>query len=345
MPNVPSYMLIRQYVIEMLLRHPDSALPLPSERTLCETFHVSRTTVRNALRDLVTDGYLEVRQGKGMFLKPGHYFGSGSRLYKILLLLGDGKYAYLDGFFMRLLRTIFQKLESLPVRIQMVTLSCDREDAAEELGFYSPDAILWIQAPCSFGPAIRKCRKKFPVQLIAGKDPEDPCNVMMDYRAGGRMAARWFLDGGMSRPAFIGCGGEGARLLVLEGWREEFRARGIRCSAKRILSVDDMSEENLTRLLKEEKPDGIFAFGTEFHVVDAAFAAVPDCRCPVMTDRTPFAEYGCTLAPAARLELSPPELAEEGAMRLFRKLDSPGEVPQKLVIQPQITVAEPPPRR
>ncbi len=340
MPNVPSYMLIRQYVIEMVLRHPDSALPLPSERMLCETFRVSRTTVRNALRDLVKDGYLEARQGKGMFLKPGHNFGSWNRFYKILLLIGDGKYTYFDGFYMRQLRTIFQTLESLPVRIQMIALNCDREEAVGELGFYSPDGVLWIQPPGSFEPVIRECRNRFPVQVISGTDPEDCNNVVMDYRAGGRMAARWFFEGEMMRPALIGCSKSGIRGEVFEGWREEFRARGIRYSNKWSLPVDEVTEARLAQLLNEEKPDGIFAFGTEFNTVDAVFAAVPACRCPVITDRTPFAEYHCTLAPAARIELSPPELAEEGAMRLFNLLDTPGTASGKLIVQPQLTVAQ-----
>ena len=41
---------------------------IPSEQVLCETYHVSRVTVRKALLDLVLAGLLVRRQGKGTFV-------------------------------------------------------------------------------------------------------------------------------------------------------------------------------------------------------------------------------------------------------------------------------------
>lgn len=41
---------------------------LPSERELCETFNVSRTTVREALDWLVTDGFVRREKGLGTFI-------------------------------------------------------------------------------------------------------------------------------------------------------------------------------------------------------------------------------------------------------------------------------------
>ena len=46
---------------------------MPSENTLVETFAVSRSTIRKALRSLQDEGFLEQRQGQGTFLKKGHY--------------------------------------------------------------------------------------------------------------------------------------------------------------------------------------------------------------------------------------------------------------------------------
>jgi GntR family transcriptional regulator len=43
-------------------------LALPSEATLCKHYRVSRGTLRRALADLVSDGYLERHRGRGTFV-------------------------------------------------------------------------------------------------------------------------------------------------------------------------------------------------------------------------------------------------------------------------------------
>lgn len=41
---------------------------IPSENELCDYFNTSRITIRRALKDLETDGVLEIRHGKGTFV-------------------------------------------------------------------------------------------------------------------------------------------------------------------------------------------------------------------------------------------------------------------------------------
>lgn len=41
---------------------------LPNEAELCQIFQVSRTTLREAIRSLVAQGYVEVRRGRGTFV-------------------------------------------------------------------------------------------------------------------------------------------------------------------------------------------------------------------------------------------------------------------------------------
>ena len=43
---------------------------LPAEAELCSKYEVSRVTVRRALDDLVADGALERKQGKGTYVAP-----------------------------------------------------------------------------------------------------------------------------------------------------------------------------------------------------------------------------------------------------------------------------------
>ncbi len=43
---------------------------LPSEREFCEEFNVSRTTIRETMRNLKEEGLIEVHQGRGAFVVP-----------------------------------------------------------------------------------------------------------------------------------------------------------------------------------------------------------------------------------------------------------------------------------
>jgi GntR family transcriptional regulator, nutrient-sensing system regulator len=62
----PKYYVVKGHVADMLVAlAPGRALP--SERALAETFATSRTTIRQALRELTIEGRLERLQGRGTF--------------------------------------------------------------------------------------------------------------------------------------------------------------------------------------------------------------------------------------------------------------------------------------
>lgn len=57
-------------IFQMIISEPDygPGAKLPNEAELSQMFQVSRTTLREAIRTLVTQGYLEVRRGSGTFV-------------------------------------------------------------------------------------------------------------------------------------------------------------------------------------------------------------------------------------------------------------------------------------
>jgi GntR family transcriptional regulator len=54
---------------------------IPTERQLCETFNVSRITVRQALKELEDEGYMYRKQGKGTFITTPKFVQRLSKFY------------------------------------------------------------------------------------------------------------------------------------------------------------------------------------------------------------------------------------------------------------------------
>ena len=68
--RVPKYYRLKKHLLDMTETQPPGT-PVPPERTLAAEFDTSRTTVRQALQELVVEGRLERIQGKGTFVaKP-----------------------------------------------------------------------------------------------------------------------------------------------------------------------------------------------------------------------------------------------------------------------------------
>lgn len=65
--KVPKYYLVKSQILE-LIDDLEAGSAVPTERELAESFGTSRTTVRQAIAELVADGRLERTQGRGTFV-------------------------------------------------------------------------------------------------------------------------------------------------------------------------------------------------------------------------------------------------------------------------------------
>lgn len=63
----PLYLEIKQWLIKEIENTPINS-PIPSERELSKMFHASRMTVRNAVNELVAEGFLYRNKNKGTFV-------------------------------------------------------------------------------------------------------------------------------------------------------------------------------------------------------------------------------------------------------------------------------------
>ena len=74
MENTPLYQVIYEDLLNKIITgYYSEKNSLPSERALCNLYHVSRATIRRALDELQDHKYIEKRQGSGNFVKPKMY--------------------------------------------------------------------------------------------------------------------------------------------------------------------------------------------------------------------------------------------------------------------------------
>ena len=64
---MPLYYQIKEILLEYI-RGSEAGNSIPTEQELCEHFDVSRQTVRQAIHELVVEGYLRRMKGKGTFI-------------------------------------------------------------------------------------------------------------------------------------------------------------------------------------------------------------------------------------------------------------------------------------
>lgn len=64
---IPLYYQLKEILLDEI-QHAEKGSPFPTELELCEHFDISRPTVRQAINELVVEGYLQRIKGKGTFI-------------------------------------------------------------------------------------------------------------------------------------------------------------------------------------------------------------------------------------------------------------------------------------
>lgn len=340
MANIPEYMRVRQYVVDLVMSHPNVDERIMSERELCRQLNVARITARRALKGLIDDGWLYVKPGKGMFIYSGRSRNNAAaitKFYKVMVIWGDGKNVHLDGFFMNIMEHLCAGFKRLPVFLQTVNLIGDNGQAVDELSMYRPDGIIWIRPTSTMTTTIAAMREKIPICTVGNIPQDDEFTVSMDYRAAGRLAADWFIKQNYCRTAFIGQSSHSEITSeVLNGWLEEFSDRKIPFSRDHIIGEDEDISARIEKLL-DDGLDGIFSFGSDFLAADQAIARYGK-NFPVLIDENYYGDYGAKTRPAAKLILFPEEIATTAATAMFSRVSDPDYLTSEIVFKPEIII-------
>ena len=132
----PLYLEIKQWLIKEIENTPINS-PIPSERELSKMFHASRMTVRNAVNELVAEGFLYRNKNKGTFVADRSLLKKNTA--QETLKSGDDKEYTLIYFNIRAIPEIAPSLNMLPheriLRVVRVFSEQEQPVTVEEIYF------------------------------------------------------------------------------------------------------------------------------------------------------------------------------------------------------------------
>lgn len=143
--NIHEYIKLRQHFINLTL-HADPESPLPSERTLAETFGVARKTVRRALEDMVAGNYLIKRPRRGYFVNPLSMREDERRQKIIGLLFRNGMHALYNREDACFMEAFFREIRRHDACVQLIMTS-GTEMIYSDIANSGLDGLVWLGVP------------------------------------------------------------------------------------------------------------------------------------------------------------------------------------------------------
>ncbi len=309
--GMPSYLAIREKVLDFVRAAESGTETIPSERALCRMYGVSRPTVRRAIGSLIEEGVLSPRRGQGTFICRRSVDAQDDRLRvggTVGVVFFDGGADAPPGeYAWRILCGILRGVRAGGGRTLVVPVASRGLLAAEEIAAQEVDAVAWISPHRAHVETIRFLEERgLPVTAI-NRDfgAQRIASVVTDHRLGGLLGGRRLLDGGCGRILFAAL--DERRPIVserYEGFREAHLERGRpydEALAVRVKRDAREAYERTRRFAGEGAFDGVFvADGVCLHAVlnalrDAGFAAGADNL--VLYDRPPAGTFSGAAPP------------------------------------------------
>lgn len=343
--NLPKYEKLRQYVLDMIFRHMDSDTPIMSEREMCRTFGVTRTTVHQAIKTLIQEEVLIPKQGSGLYVNTQAYRNSFTRfddVHKILFLASRGHASFFDSWYSNIISKVCAEISRTNSCINLCSLTGEPGSEFEEIMMYRPDGILWLRPDEKCRGVLEKIRKSLPVCSLLNAPENDQFSVTVDFFKSGVIAAEWFIGRGMKKVAYIGASSRYFKSreidLFLDGWKSAWRQK---YGPKHKIPVLRQDEDFRTFFNSKSAAglDGIFCHSHVFGAVAADIHGTPFEACPVMVDSDNYrqpANISCT--PAAEIVLYPDTVFSAAVENLIKSVEDDSFKQEEILIETKIKI-------
>ena len=206
--NIHEYIKLRQHFINLTL-HADPESPLPSERTLAETFGVARKTVRRALEDMVAGNYLIKRPRRGYFVNPLSMREDERRQKIIGLLFRNGMHALYNREDACFMEAFFREIRRHDACVQLIMTS-GTEMIYNDIVNSGLDGLVWLGVPPGHIAVFERIHREGVLPIVGFFDcvpPECGNYIYMDHFKEGYQKTKFLLDRGCRSILFVKCPG------------------------------------------------------------------------------------------------------------------------------------------
>ncbi|MFB0517589.1 MAG: GntR family transcriptional regulator [Candidatus Neomarinimicrobiota bacterium] len=245
---------------------------IPSQRELAQRYGVSSITIKRALTELISEGLLLSRAGKGTFVAQPKRAITYSDRALIGLVLRDLR----DPFFSLIVHSVQGKAADLGYNILLSnTSNLAEEEESQVTRFRQLGVSGLIIASMSYvhraTDVIKSLqREKFPLVMVSYVEDEDISYIGTDHRYGAFIATEHLISLGYKKIGYIS-GEEGNVLGDLrgEGYRQALERHGLPVDESLVYQLLYNGEWNhyqsgyeIGQLVvkQPDRPDAIFAY-------------------------------------------------------------------------------------
>jgi len=252
---------LRHFIMNLIYRHGQNSIMIPSSRQLAASFGVARSTVQLALEQMVKDGFLFGKPGIGTFTNPARAFTfSGEEPPPLIgLLWGDGRNFFYDHCTCCQLAALGTRLTENGWNIRNVQLAASSEkDLIPELLDLHVDGLVWCYPRPEYAKELEKLSKQLPLVTVSLPMFEfNVAGVSSDFKTVGRQLGKELSEKGRRRLFFAVSG------VKLISCLDAVRDPVFKFDEKVVSGAPIAFDDELGKAISEFAPDALFVNGRQ----------------------------------------------------------------------------------